>query len=55
MAGADPIGGPDEAPDGLPTMGADLSFVTAFLSLVPLVISPSRTPYLVYQCRFANV
>ena len=44
MAGAPPIGGPSEAPDGFPTIGADLSFVTAFFSLAPLVISVKRAP-----------
>lgn len=45
IAGAPPIGGPAEAPDGLSTCGADLSFVTAFLSRVPLVMSVKRAPW----------
>ena len=44
MGGAPPTGGPIELPVGLSTNGADLSFVTAFLSLVPLVISVRRAP-----------
>ena len=43
-AGAPPFGGPAEVPDVLPTMGADLSLVTAFFNLVPLVISVRRAP-----------
>ncbi len=45
MAGAPPTGGLSEAPDGFPTMGADRSFVTAFFSLAPLVISVRRSPF----------
>ena len=41
--GAPPVGGPMEI-DTLPTTGADRSFVTAFFSLAPLVISVSRAP-----------
>ena len=43
-AGAPPIGGPAEAPDILPTAGADRSFVTAFFNLAPLVMSVRRAP-----------
>lgn len=43
-AGAPPFSGPAEAPDVFPTMGADRSFVTAFFSLAPLVISVRRAP-----------
>lgn len=43
-AGAPPFGGPTEAPDVFPTMGADRSFVTAFFSLAPLVMSVKRAP-----------
>lgn len=43
--GAPPIGGPPPPPDDFPTMGADLSFVTVFLSALPLVISERRAPY----------
>lgn len=42
-AGAPPFGGPAD-PDIFPTMGADLSFVTAFFNLAPLVISVRRAP-----------
>ena len=44
-AGAPPTGGPAEAPDGFPTMGADRSFVTAFFNLAPLLISVRRAPW----------
>ena len=43
-AGAPPMGGPLEPPEDSPTCGADLSFVTAFLSLAPFVMSVSRAP-----------
>ena len=43
IAGADAIDGPEEVFD-LSNIGADLSFVSAFLNLVPLVISPSNCP-----------
>ena len=43
-AGAPTVGGLVEAPDVFPTMGADRSFVTAFFSLAPLVISVRRAP-----------
>ena len=45
-AGAPPIGGPTKAPDDFPTMGADRSFVTAFFSLAPLVMSVNRAPWI---------
>lgn len=40
--GAPATGGPPEPPDVFPIRGADLSFVTVFLSLVPLEISERR-------------
>lgn len=43
-AGAPPFGGPAEMPGVFPTMGADRSFVTAFFSLAPFVISVRRAP-----------
>ncbi len=43
-AGAPPFGAPAAAPDVFPTMGADRSFVTAFFSFAPLVISVRRAP-----------
>lgn len=45
IAGAPPIAGAAEPPLSFPIMGADRSFVTAFLSLAPLVISLRRAPY----------
>lgn len=45
IAGAPPTGVPVESPDGFPTIGADLSFVTAFFSRAPLVISVKRAPF----------
>ncbi len=48
-AGAPPFGGPAEAPDVFPTMGADRSFVTAFFNLAPLVMSVRRAPWNVCQ------
>ena len=42
IGGAPPIGGPDGPLDSLPTIGADLSFVTAFFSFLPASMSPSR-------------
>ncbi len=42
--GAPPIGGPTDIPLPSSTTGADRSFVTAFLSFAPLVISVSRAP-----------
>lgn len=42
--GAPPIGGPPPPPETFPTMGADRSFVTAFLKAFPFVISPSKAP-----------
>lgn len=42
--GAPPIGGPPPPPEGFPTIGADRSFVTAFLSALPFAMSPSRAP-----------
>ena len=44
IAGAPPIGGPAELPDGFSTAGADRSFVTAFLSFAPFVMSVRRAP-----------
>lgn len=44
--GAPPIGGPPPPLlDDAPTIGAERSFVTAFFSLVPFVISPSNASY----------
>lgn len=43
-ASAPPFGGPIAVPDVFPTMGADRSFVTAFFSLAPFVISVRRAP-----------
>lgn len=42
--GAPPTGGPPPPPDGLLTIGADRSLVTAFLRARPLVMSPRRAP-----------
>ena len=44
IAGAPPTGGPVEGLFSFPTTGADRSFVTAFLSLAPFVISVSKAP-----------
>ena len=38
------MGGPAEEPDPLSNSGAERSLVTAFLSLAPFVMSPSRAP-----------
>lgn len=43
IAGADAMDGPDEDV-GLSSIGADLSLVSVFLSLVPFVMSPSNAP-----------
>ena len=45
LAGVGVIAVPVDEPDPLSSIGADRSFVTAFLSLVPLVMSPSKAPY----------
>jgi len=46
IAGASPVDGPAELPDSFPTtIGADRSFVTAFLSLAPFVMSVKSAPY----------
>lgn len=42
--GAPGVGPPPPPPDSFPTIGADRSFVTAFFSFVPLVMSPSSAP-----------
>lgn len=45
IGGAPPMGGPPPPPpDVAPTMGADRSFVTAFLRALPFVISPRSAP-----------
>ena len=46
IAGGTPIGGPAELVDSFPRIGADRSFVTVFLSLVPFVISVNKAPYI---------
>jgi hypothetical protein len=43
--GAPPKGAADAPPDVFPIIGADRSFVTAFLSFVPFVISERSAPY----------
>lgn len=43
--GAPPTGGPLDAFDDFSMIGADRSFVTAFFSFVPFVISPSSAPW----------
>ena len=45
IAGALAIGGPADDLDSFPMRGADLSLVTAFFNLAPLVISVRRAPY----------
>lgn len=49
--GAPPRGGPPEEPppEEPPTIGADLSFVTAFLRALPFVMSERRAPCEPYQ------
>lgn len=42
--GAPPTGAGPEPPDTFPTIGADRSFVTAFLRAFPLLISARRAP-----------
>ena len=52
-AGAPPMGRPADISEVFPTMGAERSFVTAFLSLVPFVMSVRRAPLLIGQCRLS--
>lgn len=40
--GAPPAGGPPDPPNSFPRRGAERSFVTAFFSLFPLLMSPRR-------------
>ena len=49
IAGAPPIGGSPELPPSFLTIGADLSFVTAFFSRAPLLMSVRRAPYIYCQ------
>lgn len=42
--GALPTGRPEEFDEAFPTWGADRSFVTAFFSFAPLVMSVNREP-----------
>lgn len=44
IAGAPPAGGPDELLVLVPITGAERSFVTAFFSCLPLLISLKRAP-----------
>lgn len=54
IAGA-PVRGPVEEGFVFSSCGADRSFVTAFLSLVPLVISPSKAPFLKYISNYLYI